>query len=151
MSAAIFIFVRAYLERYSNIFIPIQVLFFYYNVLCVLEVQTGGMQKLYSSDASFYRTFRYLKALAFVPPVDVFAAFEWVKTEAPESFTPMIEYFETFYIGKINPRNENQRVVPMFPIKLWSVYDRVINGMPRTNNSLEAWHKVFAVILNLIT
>ena len=35
--------------------------------------------------------------------------------------------------------------MPYFPIKLWSVYHRVINGLPRTNNSVESWHKAFAM------
>lgn len=29
----------------------------------------------------------------------------------------------------------------MFPIKLWSFYELVIIGKPRTNNLVEGWHK----------
>ena len=32
----------------------------------------------------------------------------------------------------------------MFPIKMRSVYDRVMANEPRTNNSIESWHKQFA-------
>ena len=35
--------------------------------------------------------------------------------------------------------------MPIFPIKCWSVYARIIKGEPRTNNNLEAWHKQFEV------
>ena len=31
----------------------------------------------------------------------------------------------------------------MFSIDIWNVYKRVNEDLPRTNNSLEAWHKVF--------
>lgn len=34
--------------------------------------------------------------------------------------------------------------MPSFPIELWNVYNNVINDEPRTNNSLESWHKQFA-------
>jgi hypothetical protein len=31
-----------------------------------------------------------------------------------------------------------------FPIKLWNSYDRVSTNLPRSNNSIEGWHKAFA-------
>ena len=32
----------------------------------------------------------------------------------------------------------------MFPIELWSAYDRTIMNLPRSNNSIEGWHNAFA-------
>ena len=40
-------------------------------------------------------------------------------------------------------RSTTVRKVPVFPIKMWSVYQRLLDGLPRTNNSLESWHKQF--------
>ena len=31
----------------------------------------------------------------------------------------------------------------MFSLEIWNVFQRVNDELPRTNNSLEAWHKVF--------
>ena len=31
----------------------------------------------------------------------------------------------------------------MFSIDIWNVFRRLVDDLPRTNNSLESWHKVF--------
>ena len=36
----------------------------------------------------------------------------------------------------------------MFPPQYWSVYQRVLDGEPRTNNLIEGWHRRFQVIVN---
>ena len=38
----------------------------------------------------------------------------------------------------------NGRKKPHFDYQLWNVYDRVIAGTPRSNNSVEGWHNAFA-------
>ncbi|RNA15934.1 protocadherin-9-like [Brachionus plicatilis] len=43
-----------------------------------------------------------------------------------------------------NPDNPKLREVPLFPIKLWCLQQRVLKDMPGSNNSLEAWHKSFS-------
>ena len=32
---------------------------------------------------------------------------------------------------------------PHFPQELWNVHERVVEDFPRTNNSLEGWHRSF--------
>ena len=41
------------------------------------------------------------------------------------------------------------RKKPQFDHTLWSVYDRVIGNLPRSNNSVEGWHKVFATRVSI--
>ena len=38
----------------------------------------------------------------------------------------------------------DSRKKPHFDHQLWNVYDRVIAGTPRSNNSIEGWHNAFA-------
>lgn len=37
---------------------------------------------------------------------------------------------------------------PLFPPTLWSVYQRTLDGEPRTNNHLEGWHRRFKAIVD---
>ena len=82
-----------------------------------------------------------LVSLAFVPPVDVIAAFETLLDNIPADLEPLVDYFEDTWIGR--PHRRGQRRNPMFSIDVWSIYDRVIDGLPRTNNSIEGWHSAF--------
>ena len=84
-----------------------------------------------------------MKALAFVPQKDQAKAFVVLEKMCPVEFQPMLDYFETWYIGKRAPNN--LRVKPAF-YGLWSVYSRVLENFIRTNNNIEAWHKQFEVI-----
>ncbi|RNA28524.1 hypothetical protein BpHYR1_036794 [Brachionus plicatilis] len=34
-------------------------------------------------------------------------------------------------------------VVPRFPIPSWNLHERILNNLPRTTNSVEAWHGAF--------
>lgn len=38
----------------------------------------------------------------------------------------------------------------MFDHSLWNVYDRVIADLPRSNNSVEGWHKAFATRVTIV-
>ena len=52
----------------------------------------------------------------------------------------LIDYFEETWTGGI--RRDVYRE-PLFAITEWNCYDRVKNGLCRTNNSLEGWHRSF--------
>ncbi|RNA16710.1 hypothetical protein BpHYR1_006807 [Brachionus plicatilis] len=73
--------------------------------------------------------------LPFVPLKDTFYAFEFIKSQSPAELAPN-------YIGFVDPEDENcSRVVPKFPPSYWNLRKRIQKGLPRSNNSLEAWHK----------
>ena len=36
--------------------------------------------------------------------------------------------------------SQSSRVTARFPIKLWNLFERVKQNLPRTNNSVESWH-----------
>lgn len=64
-----------------------------------------------------------------------------------DSLEPLSNYIEKYYIGKIE---KARRKRPRFPPRMWSVFDRFqqendpdSQDLPRTNNSVDAWHNAF--------
>ena len=79
-------------------------------------------------------------AHAFLPIEHVVPAFELI-TEDGEIPNAFITYFESTYIGVVRGRGHRQRRdPPTFPIDSWNVLSRVAQDLPRSNNSLEAFH-----------
>jgi hypothetical protein len=107
------------------------------------NMQKLGLAAKYSSNKQVRTTFRYLRCLPFLPVKDVIPAFVKISEQAPSIFKPMLTYFESTYIGKRVKNRPGMRKNPMFEIAIWSVHDRVMADEERTNNNLEAWHKVF--------
>lgn len=109
-------------------------------------MQQLGLAKKYIYDRNIRLSFKYIKMLAFMPVQDVIPSFLKIKEFAPSCFAPMLAYFEKTFIGKKVRGKENMRKKPLFDIEIWNVRERVVEeGVGRTNNSLEAWHKVFEV------
>jgi hypothetical protein len=73
----------------------------------------------------------------------VIPSFEKIVAFAPSSFAPMLTYFEHTFIGKKVRGNPRLRKRPLFELEMWNVRARVLEDCGRTNNSIEAWHKVF--------
>ena len=63
----------------------------------------------------------------------------------PEEAIEVVDWFESNYVlGRIRRHLRNGVAVRspvLFPPRLWSVYDCMHNGFPRTQNSVEAWHR----------
>ena len=58
----------------------------------------------------------------------------------PEA-TELVLYFEQTYIVRTLPGGTYQ--APLFPIDLWNYHIETTFGLPRTTNSVEAWHRSF--------
>ena len=50
----------------------------------------------------------------------------------------IVDYFEEHFIGR--PDRRGNRRSQIFPLTLWNVNQRVVESLPRTNNSVEGWH-----------
>ncbi|KAL3877189.1 hypothetical protein ACJMK2_034930 [Sinanodonta woodiana] len=58
---------------------------------------------------------------------------------------PLIHYLEDTYIGR---RRRNRRSDPRFALANWNIHNRDAENLPRTNNSVEAWHRAFQQTLD---
>ena len=86
-----------------------------------------------------------ISAVAFLPPNDVINGFDDLCVEIRNLYNgdvdDLLEYFEDTYIGRF--RRNAPRRPPMFSIDLWNMFHRSDDEFPRTNNSVEGWHRVF--------
>lgn len=113
--------------------------------------QTPGLQQRYTTDAEFALAIRQLAALAFVPPNDVSSAFDdLMETHFYQIHStilrPLVNYFEDTWIGRPGRRGRG-RNAPMFSHALWNCYDASLDDLPKTNNSVEGWHRGFSQLL----
>ena len=64
----------------------------------------------------------------------------------PTSGISVLNYFKDTHIGNIGrPTRCGPRRGVTFPVTMWNVYDRVNDGLPRTNNAVEGWDRAHAV------
>ena len=102
-----------------------------------------GLKSHYDTDAQFALNIRMLSALAFLPPNRVVEGFNMlIDSEIiPHEAENVLDYFEDTWIGR--PDRRGRRRGPKFNIDIWSCYDRVEKDLPKTNNSVEGWHRGF--------
>lgn len=86
---------------------------------------------------------KLLIALALVPPENLGQAFEFLceNNLLPEEAQPVLDYFEDTWIGRLQLRRS--RRPPRFPHLLWNCFRNIQENLPKTNNSIEGWHRSF--------
>ena len=96
-------------------------------------------QSRYKQDSLFALNIRMLPALAFPNPTDIPELFSEIFIEIPAEAYELAAYFESSYVRRdISSSN----VVPsMFPLEIWNNYNLVHQGIPRTTNAVDAWHR----------
>lgn len=104
------------------------------------KIQELHLVEEYRNDENVRMHLKMILALAFVQEGDVITAFEELTDSSPREIDAVIDYWEDTYIGR---QRRNRRADPKFPIHIWNVRDRVLQGLPRTNNSVEGWHHAF--------
>ena len=112
--------------------------FFHLSQSVYRKIQECGFQRRYQEDSDFALKLRMLPALAFVPVEEVVDAFEILMDFLPLEISPVAEYFENTYVGR---RQRRGRREPIFNIHIWNMYQRTADELPRTNNSVEGWHR----------
>lgn len=95
-----------------------------------------GLASRYNKKLHFSKFVKKLCALAFLPIERIPEAFENLKSKKVKDTTQLLNFFEKNYILSIKS-----------PPEFWSVYERCIMSLPRTTNSVEAWHRRMQSIL----
>ena len=153
-------FEKAPIKEFLQVFPErsVEACFFHFAQANWCQIQRLGLSTLYQEDFNIKRLIKSFTALAFTPPNYVLEAFNSLKevAENTEILEPFVAYFESTYIGKwISILNGNRIQLkwekPLYAPLLWSVYNRVIEGEPRTTGNLEAWHRRFGTIVNKST
>ncbi|XP_068250224.1 uncharacterized protein [Palaemon carinicauda] len=106
-------------------------------------IQCDGLKERYENDADFALSLRMLPAIAFVPTERVVSTFEELCDSDifPPEVQEVLDYFEDTWIGR--PDRRQRRRPPQFPHEMWNVYEAVLHNLPKTNNSVEGWHRAF--------
>lgn len=103
------------------------------------KLASEGLMQAYNTNPDFALAARMIVALAFCPPDSLEYALEELTNEIPEMLMPILNWFEDTYMGRLNRRGIRQPA--MFPSDIWTVYERTLNRVDRTNNHVEAAHR----------
>lgn len=102
------------------------------------KIQTLRLTEAYRCNVNIRVKCKMLLALSYIPERDVQFAFEIITEKFPEELRSIVEYWESTYVGR-----RLLGLPPRFPISIWNMFSRLQDHLPRTNNSLEAWHNSF--------
>ncbi|XP_059175689.1 uncharacterized protein LOC131955549 [Physella acuta] len=123
--------------------------FFHFSQNIWRKLQALGLALLYGQDPQFCLLMRQIAALAFLPSAEIPEAFNELKNIFPPNTAELVKWFdETYVCGRVRLLNAREvRVPPLFPPEFWSVHDNHVHGIPRTQNTVEGWHRRWQVIV----
>ena len=143
---------RAAINAFAQVFpnAEIKGCFFHFGQAIWRHIQTLGLEQRYQNDEEFAVIIKQFQALAFVPTVDVIPCYDEflssLSDELVNDLSEFLDYFERTWTGL---EHHGRRRRPLFSIGLWNVRDRVECALPRTNNSVEGWHRAFDIRINI--
>ncbi|XP_018494481.1 uncharacterized protein LOC108864064 [Galendromus occidentalis] len=108
---------------------------------------SSGLTSRYNNEENFACFAKMITSLASVPPGDIEGALAALAEEIPPELQPLLFGFEDNCIGRSSRRGD--RLAPLLPSSLWSVYERILGGSHRTNNHAEAAHRRLQMELNV--
>ena len=135
-------FEKATMNAFSSVFPSTNVLGCLFNLGQSLwrRIQSERLSAIYRDDENIKLYSKMLISLSFVPIEDVGSAFDELSESRPIALCNLYGYWEDNYVGRLR---RDRRAIPLFPISMWNMRERVVEGLPRTNNSVEGWHNVF--------
>ena len=135
-------FQLAAIEAFKNVFPRSSeaLCFFHFSQSLWRRAQQSGLAAMYLREQNHdIRSQFHACALAFVPEDYVKQTFMKLREEVAEELDEVLDLLEDTYI--IGRRRGRGRRPPRFPIHTWNVHERTLLGVPRTNNSAEAWNR----------
>ena len=106
------------------------------------EVATGYLDE---ANVELRSHFHCILGLAFLPLEDVPADLEKLRGVVDERLDDVIDHVEKNYVlGRIRGRG---RTAPRYPPRVWNCHIRTLQGLPRTNNSVEGWHRRLKTVI----
>ncbi|XP_034238652.1 uncharacterized protein LOC117643707 [Thrips palmi] len=111
------------------------------------RLQNEGLAVEYRQEANedMRTSFHSLIAVAFCHLDDVKNVFDELRREAPAALRPVFKYVDEKYIRGC--RRRHGRRTPVFPPEWWNCHERALGDLPRTTNSVEAWHRRLNTIM----
>jgi len=110
------------------------------------KAQSSRIASLYVENEEVRAQFHSALALAFVPEDHVANAFMELRENADENLDDVLDLIEDYYI--LGRRRGSRRQAPPFPPATWNVRERTLQGIPRTNNSVEAWNRRWNMLIS---
>ena len=107
------------------------------------KIQKSQLVTFYRENEHARLMCKMLLALSYVPERDVQFVFEVLIEDFPDELKPIANYWEQNYVGR-----RLHDITPRFRIDFWNMHDRIKTDLPKSNNSLEAWHKSFEKMLD---
>ena len=101
------------------------------------RVQKLNLFTSFANDPTIYAQVRILMALAYLPPNDIDLVFSKLNDNASEMVKPLMEYMNKNFISS----------TARFKKDHWSVYELMVQELPRTSNNAESWHSRLNALL----
>ena len=109
------------------------------------KIQEHSLAASYRNDEDIRQLAKMLLVVSFVPLEDVANAFDELSEVCPDALIPVLDYWEDNFIGR---RRRNRRAQPRFAAIVWNVRERLEDGLPKANNSVEGWHHAFQSLVD---
>ena len=116
---------------------------FHFGQLICRRIQALSLVNDYKNSDAIRKIIRKCLNLSFVPLGEIYSQYHYLKEEALantnlKNLNEFFNYLEYTYIGRFD--NDNF-TFPVFPLEFWTCHDRIKQTIPRTTNSVEAWHR----------
>lgn len=126
---------------------------FHFGQIIYRAIMSHGLKARYGKDEEFNSNVRMIIALAFLDPDEIPEMFEevvlWMGDE--DDVSQFINWFRNNYVAKHvdDTSTQSQSSLTQFSQEFWSVKSLVELGLPRTQNSVEAWHRRFKTLVDV--